>query len=675
MAIVYSYIRFSSRKQKKGRSKDRQLEGKEWIVRNNHTEATQKLIDEARSGFHGDHVKKGFLGLFLNLIKEKKVPKGSILLVEHLDRLSRQGLDDAYELFKSILKAGVKIAVLKPEERIYSKADLNDFFALLIPLIYFHLAHAESKRKSDLAKDKWNTRREKRERFSTICPAWIDWKAEIGEFQPNEGAKAIKFIFERCAEGDGDKRILAGLQKSFQPIGRVSATGKSEWNLSYIAKVLRDEAVLGILQPREFVVKEIAGVNRRVRQPVGKPIHGYYPEVVEEDLWLDALGERAKRTKTKGPNQGFINIFRGLVFSAHDRCAMHMTRSHRGKDSPIQRRLVSYNHLRKMHGADSVSIDLKKFERLFLNYLSEVDSGDLLPKRDNNEKKIEAVNGVLSGVEYRIEELSHELDDVDGRPVSEIRDSIGRLNAKKSELLDELNALRGQSRTTPKDVVHVLDLFNQSDKAAKREVRLRLRLVLHDLIEKIWLKPEKHLGSVYTLVQIRFTNGAVRGLIFGKGIEGGSMSPTTISDFKIDLSKSKQCQKHVLKKIAHLVNETKPYIPAKSMPTIFSDATEEWVAKLRSELTKESVKTIPAQLRRLGEYLDRRGATDQNQISGDIKVLWSGWCKSLQSNVRHGNVKLNTARAAYRRCAQFLSWWGIDFEFPSAAKAIPNRQT
>jgi DNA invertase Pin-like site-specific DNA recombinase len=48
-------------------------------------------------------------------VKNGTVPAGSVLVVESFDRISRQGIDEGYDLIKSILKAGVRIVTLAPE--------------------------------------------------------------------------------------------------------------------------------------------------------------------------------------------------------------------------------------------------------------------------------------------------------------------------------------------------------------------------------------------------------------------------------------------------------------------------------------------------------------------------------------------------------------------------------
>lgn len=54
----------------------------------------------------------GRLAAFLKLVKTGKVVKGSYLIVESLDRLSRNDLPKALRLFLDILEAGIVVVTL-----------------------------------------------------------------------------------------------------------------------------------------------------------------------------------------------------------------------------------------------------------------------------------------------------------------------------------------------------------------------------------------------------------------------------------------------------------------------------------------------------------------------------------------------------------------------------------
>src|SRR5262245_4623189 len=120
--IVVSYLRFSSAAQREGDSVRRQTAlAEDYCARHGLKLDTRlKLRDEGVSGFKGAHREnpdRHALAGFLDTVKSGRVPRGSTLLVENCDRLSREDILPALELFLSILRHGIVIVQLVPECR------------------------------------------------------------------------------------------------------------------------------------------------------------------------------------------------------------------------------------------------------------------------------------------------------------------------------------------------------------------------------------------------------------------------------------------------------------------------------------------------------------------------------------------------------------------------------
>jgi DNA invertase Pin-like site-specific DNA recombinase len=107
VTTVFSYVRFSSRKQTDGDSLRRQLElPRAYCARRNWTLSEKTYEDLGVSAFRGENALVGNLGEFLRAIESRTVPPGSVLIVESLDRITRQGIDAGYDLIKRILRTG-----------------------------------------------------------------------------------------------------------------------------------------------------------------------------------------------------------------------------------------------------------------------------------------------------------------------------------------------------------------------------------------------------------------------------------------------------------------------------------------------------------------------------------------------------------------------------------------
>ncbi|MBL1822880.1 recombinase family protein, partial [Klebsiella pneumoniae] len=74
--------------------------------------------------------KSGAFGEFLAAVESGVIEAGSVLLVESLDRVSRQDIDTARERLRKILLAGVDVVTLA-DNSWYKKESLNDPLSLI----------------------------------------------------------------------------------------------------------------------------------------------------------------------------------------------------------------------------------------------------------------------------------------------------------------------------------------------------------------------------------------------------------------------------------------------------------------------------------------------------------------------------------------------------------------
>src|SRR5688500_15449393 len=95
METAFSYIRFSHPSQIKGDSLRRQTEAAAaWCKRNGvQLDASVTLHDLGKSAYTGTHRKnpdRHALASFLRMVEQGRIPRGSHLIIEALDRLSRE---------------------------------------------------------------------------------------------------------------------------------------------------------------------------------------------------------------------------------------------------------------------------------------------------------------------------------------------------------------------------------------------------------------------------------------------------------------------------------------------------------------------------------------------------------------------------------------------------------
>src|SRR5262249_4799161 len=147
---------------------------------------------------------KAALGQLLEVINEGKVPRGSFLVIENLDRLSREDERTALRLWLDILDAGINIVQLHPETIFrHEKSDLVDIMRAIIEL---SRGHSESRMKSVRTLGNWDTAirraREEGRTMTSRLPGWVEVVRGGLRLIP-ERAAVVQRIFAMARAGYG----------------------------------------------------------------------------------------------------------------------------------------------------------------------------------------------------------------------------------------------------------------------------------------------------------------------------------------------------------------------------------------------------------------------------------------------------------------------------------------
>jgi DNA invertase Pin-like site-specific DNA recombinase len=506
MKRAYSLIRFSSWRQAKGESRRRQLEwGPAWCERHNYHLDDALHQDRPVSAFRGRQRIKGALAAFLDMVQVGRVPKGSCLLVESLDRLSREQIDEALTLFLGILKAGVDIATMVPE-RHYTKASVGDLVGLLEPLIIMSRAHEESLVKSARIADVWEQRRARAgtRPMNGVGPAWL--RMEGGRWQVDEGkAAAVRLIFRLCIDGHGLHAIAHRLNRPPKE-GGVPVIGRAkEWSYSYVGIILRSRSTVGELQPHTKSGK---------RAPVGKPVTDYYPRIISEADFYKAQAALAARKNQKGPRgQHVRNLFTGLLRDARDGCTV-VTVTESDKCRSV--RLVSSGAQRGKKGSDYRTFPYPALEGAFLALAKELKAADVQPAGGPSaEDEVTALTGRLQGLDYRIGRVSADLKaggDFDAG-LALLRD----LEKDKAEAAAQLEKARALAATGEAEALGeaqtLIGLLAGAEGEELLSLRMRVKQRLREVVSEVWLLVVPRGWDRLAALQVFFTNGRRRDLL------------------------------------------------------------------------------------------------------------------------------------------------------------------
>lgn len=540
--LAYHYLRFSSSKQRTGNSVGRQLAwAKKWCEEKGVIlDDTLSISDHAVSAFKGKNRTEGGLSNFLAACRQGRVRKGSFLLVESADRLSREHPLDGFSLVKELLSDfGVVIVTAFPAQE-FSRANFDRTGWLL--QAEFQRAYSESLAKSERSKFNNTTKLERarepipagEERtgdriVSSNLPAWltlvggqvvggtvvdgqvVGGKRVGGRIVVNKDkAATVRRIFELSSKGYGQRTIMAKMRaEGVQPIG-----SSKVWQDSSVGRILATRAVLGEYQPTRFVD------GRRV--PVGEPIKDYYPRIVSDALWAKCREGSRGRVMYRGRvGPSVANLFTGLVWEGEHRM------QYRHKN------IVGY--LQTAAG-DSPGILYAPFERAFLWFVRSVE----IAEGDGGE--YELLKSQVSRLDASIGKLQAQIDSdpdmVDMLPTlskwrKDRREAAERMEAasvpsqarhlhtrRLVEALatakgDELETLRREVRQSVRQVVRRIEVtLITRDRPLSPADAERLRIELPEVVPAswriVWVGVELTTGETHHLVYT-----SVKGRVIG----------------------------------------------------------------------------------------------------------------------------------------------------------------
>jgi DNA invertase Pin-like site-specific DNA recombinase len=307
---AYSYVRFSTPQQALGHSLQRQTEkAAKYAGEHGLTLDTElNMTDAGVSAFRGKNATTGALGGFLRAVESGYVPPGSYLLIENIDRLSRDHVLEAQTLFSQLILAGIIIVTLTNGE-VYSRQRLHDEpYAMLMIVLEQIRANQENVRKSQLIGDAKARKKQKLledgvngKPYTRQTPAWIVWSDESAAYEllPDRAA-IVREIFERTDAGHGIDRIAKDLnQRGVDTWGGGRGKRKANhWRGGYMRKILTSSAPIGSFTPH---VTEHDEVTRARRDTPMEPIVNMFPAVVGEELYW-RVHRRFATTAARGKN-------------------------------------------------------------------------------------------------------------------------------------------------------------------------------------------------------------------------------------------------------------------------------------------------------------------------------------------------------------------------------------
>jgi DNA invertase Pin-like site-specific DNA recombinase len=405
---AYSYVRFSTPEQAKGDSKRRQTAmAVEYAERHNlDLDDSLTFQDEGVSSFKGKNAETGKLAEFLEAVRAGLVPQESVLLVENLDRISRQTARKALRTIEQIIESGVSLVTLTDGKE-YDEAALDDGMSFMIAMLTLMRGNEESERKSHRGRQAWIGKKAKlKQRIMTkTCPAWLEPLPDMTGFKVIPArAKIVRNIFALTLKGVGVNKIAQDFNaKGLEPWGKGKKKA-ARWHVSYVQKILASPAVIGDLV--DYVREYDKTASKYRRTPTGKTHKHYYPRIISPADFAKVQAQ-TKKNPGRGRARGgkISSLLAGL--GRCPKCKGTMTNSNKGGNN--RSRLVCATAKAKA-GCKCHPVSMDKIETaIVLNILHL--AADMPSSSPETDAKLSALREELKVAEGAVEQLRITLDD------------------------------------------------------------------------------------------------------------------------------------------------------------------------------------------------------------------------------------------------------------------------
>lgn len=393
------------------------------------------------SAFSGANRERGALREFLDRVRSGQIPAGSHLIIEALDRLSRDKARKAVPVFMDIINAGITIHTLVNGQQLDAASIDDDSFKIMHSVLAFVQANEESEKKSHRLSEAWARKRRDAangtKKATCRCPGWLKArKTASGEIKFSKNPARVQMVqdaYNWLAQGLGVDMIA----QRFNRAGlRSWGKGSGEWFGGSVYKVMfSTDAVLGRFQPCKQVVYEKGGERKTKRVPDGDIIEGYYPAVVSDDMWLKAKAVQERRAMAKPSNPGgrkgtiYTNLFSKLAVCGC--CGRRMGIRHGAPRTRIKIALQCTG-VKLGTCANSGRVDYNALEADFIRWVTElVITHDEQQDTSDLDTRISALDVQVNMIKNKVTKLMDRLEDADDRgEIVEIRE---RLQARRAE--------------------------------------------------------------------------------------------------------------------------------------------------------------------------------------------------------------------------------------------------
>lgn len=461
MPTAYSYIRFSTRKQADGDSLRRQSQLALNYCRQNNLELSEQSFEDLGvSAFHSANADedKG-LGQFISALQQGVVPRGSFLLVESLDRLSRAKVLIALRQLLNIIEYGVTVVTLIDERQYNADSETTD---LMISLTIMERAHNESITKSKRIKAiKAQQRKDIRNGkiVKRHLPFWLK-RTEQG-YELNELAELAHLIIEQRKKGTGFHKIAMMLNETEHkpPIA-------NHWSDTTVRETVKSRALYGSLFDKDGEAENV------------------FPALISFTEWQSM---QSSKVSSAGGYKKHNHLSRLVKCECGAAMSKKLQKSGGGK--------FTYNNWICTASLSGGCSNKKAIRDLDIDVFKSLKH---LVIQNSVDGRLDAISKKIEQKEQRMKELEHALLD-DDAPITALTTAIKKTQSELAELRTERDSMHIDTDSTK--------LYDLQDDAVQFNIELRKLVEKIEVIpvnSNMWrIKIHQHNGHIVRVVKSR----------------------------------------------------------------------------------------------------------------------------------------------------------------------------
>lgn len=509
-ADCYIYRRFSTDEQEHGSAETltrQRLACEAFIAENGWNTIGQPLTDKGKSAFKGEHLlPSAELGRFVERVEIGEISRGTVLVAERLDRLSRRPVEEAMAWIYKLTSAGILIAIADTRDVYGANPSMESFLSTAFRVA---TGHEESRKKSESTiKSKrilWDcaeTRTGKWVSLANRPPSWLKRKPTLDGFDIIEDrADVVRLIYQMSADGVGVVTIAGHLNTQTPPVAPFANAIKKNsgkphmWGRSSVRQILQTPNVEGDFRP-------ISGVYK------GRVIHDFYPRIVDADIVDRARGDLAARRKVAGKSaaSGSTNLFAGIM--ACGECGR------RANLSTSVQKGHPYAYVRCEAAAEKRCSNRSgyaypKFEETVLDIMLELALDDRFfavagELKTGRVRKAEIEKLVFDKRTRRQKMMaSFDLDDADAMAlIQTAKDEIEALEAEKMTVETAIQTATGKVGNIEhlRRVGDIRSAAQSDDDATRKQARSKLRLAMSGIVQSVDIERDQDGVKVFTVI-------------------------------------------------------------------------------------------------------------------------------------------------------------------------------